>query len=124
MRALLLAAILAMVGCDTSPKSRKERALVAFPEKWQDGAIEREYRTCFLDSPGEDSGFQSAGMARDIPKLDCDRFVKGEIVHTTPPMQIAEAQVNFSGKYSLGVETTWTCRQTQGWLGLDCRRPD
>jgi hypothetical protein len=37
----------------------------------------------------------------DLPQLDCDRFVQGEVIHKTPPERIFALDVSFDGDYPL-----------------------
>jgi len=97
-------------------KARKQRAVVAFPQNWSEG----EYRNCYLNGPGHVAGFNPGSSRRDLPQLDCDRFVKGEIIHYTPESQMFVVDVMFSGNYTLCEETTWTCQRTKD--SLECRR--
>jgi len=49
----------------------------------------------------------------DLPQLDCDRFVEGELVHRTPAERIYAIDAFFDGDYSVALaakgETPWTC---------------
>jgi len=56
----------------------------------------------------------------ELPQLDCDRFVKGELIHRTPMERIYALDVYFGGD-SYGAlesrrrqvinETPWTCER-------------
>jgi len=108
----IIAALVWAFGCGTQ---RTHRVVVAYPEHWPEG----EYRNCFLDGPGHAAGFDS-GQRSDLAHLDCDRYVKGEIIHKTPPDHIYVIDVEFFGDYKLSSETSWTCRQNKA--SIDCRR--
>jgi hypothetical protein len=112
LRLSIMASVL-LVSCGNA---RKQRAVVAFPQEWSEG----EYRNCYLNGPGHVAGFNPGPSRRDLPQLDCDRFVDGEIIHHTSKNQIFVLDVSFSGNYTLGDETTWTCQRTKD--SLECRR--
>lgn len=100
------------VGCSGH---RKERIVVAFPKDWQS---EGEYRNCYLNGPGYLYGFDPGPGRGDLPKLDCDRFVKGEVIHYTPLSQMFLLDVGFNGHCTLTQETTWICRRSKD--SLEC----
>jgi len=108
----IVAAVL-LVGCGSA---QKERTVVAFPKDWQTG----EYRNCYLNGPGGVAGFDPGPERRRLPQLDCDRFVKGEIVHHTPDSQMFVVDVVFSGNHTIGPETIWTCQRSGS--SLECRQ--
>ena len=101
-----------LVGCDAP---RKERVVVAFPTDW---SAEGEYRNCYLNGPGHLYGFDPGPGRADLPKLDCDRFVKGEIIHYTPQSQMFLMDVAFKGHLALTQETIWICRRSKD--SLEC----
>ena len=56
----------------------------------------------------------------ELPQLDCDRFVKGEIIHRTPMERIFALDVDFGGDFHRALEsrrhqplneTPWTCER-------------
>ena len=95
---------------------RKQRVVVAFPKDW---SSEGEYRNCYLNGPGNLYGFDPGPNRGDLPKLDCDRFIKGEVIHFTPQTRMFLMDVSFDGHYNLAQETTWTCRRSKD--SLECR---
>lgn len=115
MMKLVVIAVVSMlvVSCGNS---RKRRVVVAFPQDWSSD----DYRNCYLNGPGHPSGFNPGPDRRDLPQLDCDRFVKGEVIHQTPETQLFVINVDFSGSYTLAQETTWTCQRRKD--SLVCRR--
>src|ERR1700732_826734 len=82
-----------LASCSTSTKLR---AVVAFPQDWP----ERDYRNCYLNGSGHTAGFDPGSDRRELPQLDCDRFVKGEIIHHTPASQMFVVDVSLSGHYT------------------------
>jgi hypothetical protein len=56
----------------------------------------------------------------DLPELDCDRFVEGELIHRTPPEGIFALDVVFTRDFENALEsrrayvdkeTAWTCQR-------------
>jgi hypothetical protein len=111
--AVMAVASTLLVSCSSS---RKERVVVAFPSDW---SSEGEYRNCYLNGPGYLYGFDPGPGRGDLPKLDCDRFVSGEVIHYTPQSRMLLIEVAFRGQYALAKETTWICRRSKD--SLECR---
>lgn len=107
--AALLSALL-LGGCQAKHPS-SHHVLIAYPEHWGDGAR----RPCFL-GPAGGYTVNPAFRQPDLPQLDCDRFVQGELIHKTPPERIFALDVSFDGDYAPapsgkgGSETSWTCQ--------------
>lgn len=114
-----LTLILVLSGCQSNlmPLERPSvhHVLVAYPERWNEG----DRRPCFL-GPERSSTVSLAIGQPDIPQLDCDRFVKGELIHRTPQERIFALDVIFaldirkaleSRKGYLNNETAWTCQR-------------
>ena len=87
-------------------------------EKNGSGRCGRPFPMIIAAGPG--GAIYPAPNRPDLPQLDCDRFVKGEIIHRTPEDRVLVIDVEFSGDYVLSAETAWTCRRTQD--SLECRR--
>jgi hypothetical protein len=100
--------VLASQGISHFPHRDLRRVTVAFPENWPDG----EFRPCWLSGPG--SNPNDPGPLRNQPHLDCDRYVKGEIIHFTPTERLMTFNVQFEGTYSLSEETPRTCQRGNG----------
>ena len=106
--------VLLLGGCQaTQPASH--HVLIAYPEHWND----RDRRPCFLGREGGSTVSREFGQP-DLPQLDCDRFVKGELIHRTPPDRIFALDVFFDGDYTAALggkgggavgETPWTCQR-------------
>lgn len=98
------------------PQAQAHRVLIAYPEHWNDG----ERRPCFLGPAGGGTVSQAMGQPADIPQLDCDRFVQGELIHRTPAERIFTLEVDFTGDFAGALEsrrryvykeTAWTCQR-------------
>jgi len=109
----ILTAVLVIASCGDP---RTHRVVVAYPEQWSEG----DNRNCFLSAAGPGGAIYPAPKRPDLPQLDCDRFVKGELIHKTPEDHVFVMDVEFSGDYLLSGETGWTCRKSQN--SLKCRR--
>jgi len=72
-------------GCKTnqSTQAQPHHVLIAYPEHWTDG----ERKPCFLGPAGGYTVSRAISQP-DLPQLDCDRFVKGKLIHLTPPDRI------------------------------------
>jgi hypothetical protein len=94
--------ILLLSGCQAkNPQAR--HVLIAYPEHWNDG----ERRPCFLGPAGGSTVSRATGQP-DIPQLDCDRFVQGELIHRTPPKRIFALDVDFTGDFAGVLESSGT----------------
>jgi hypothetical protein len=74
--------------------AKAKHVLIAYPEHWNDG----DRRPCFL-GPAGGSTVSPAFRSPDLPQLDCDRFVQGEVIHRTPPERIFAIDVSFEGDF-------------------------
>lgn len=91
---------IALVMVSACGGAKTERLSVAFPEQWP----ENEPKNCYM-----------------LPmSLDCDRFVKGEVLHFTPQDRFLRIDVSFDGPMDRSMETTWTCERTGN--RLSCKR--
>jgi hypothetical protein len=113
MKRILL--LVLMASACRSNRSPTHHVLIAYPEHWQDG----ERRPCFL-GPKNGTTVKGTIGRDDLPQLDCDRFVKGEVIHQTPPERIFALDVDFVGDFYGALEsrrayvineTPWTCQR-------------
>jgi hypothetical protein len=104
--------VLLLGGCQAK-KPQTHHVLVAYPEHWNEG----ERRPCFIGPAGGSTVSRGMGQP-DIPQLDCDRFVQGELIHRTPAERIFALDVDFVGDFRgalesrrryVDKETPWTC---------------
>jgi len=107
-------AALVLSGCQ-SGQSQEHHVLIAYPKQWNDG----DRRPCFLGPEGGATVSRAMGQP-DLPQLDCDRFVQGELIHKTPPERVFALDVVFTADFAKALEsrrrfvnneTTWTCQR-------------
>jgi hypothetical protein len=103
-----------LCGCQVN-QTKVHHVLIAYPERWNEG----DRRPCFLGPAGGQTVSRAFGQP-DVPQLDCDRFVQGEVIHRTPPERIFALDVEFTGDFAGAVksrganadnETAWTCQR-------------
>jgi hypothetical protein len=82
---------LLLSGCQAK-KPQAHYVLIAYPEHWNEG----EHKPCFFGSAGGSTVSRAIGQP-DIPQLDCDRFVQGELIHRTPAERIFAIDVEIKG---------------------------
>lgn len=113
--------VLVLSGCQAK-KPQAHHVLIAYPEHWNDG----ERRPCFLGPAGGSTVSRAMGQP-DVPQLDCDRFVQGELIHRTPAERIYALDVDFTGDFAGALEsrrgyvineTAWTCQR--GGDAINC----
>lgn len=112
-KSFLLLCTLLLGGCQAKHPPL-HHVLIAYPEHWNDG----DRRPCFL-GPAHGSTVNPAFSPPDLPQLDCDRFVQGEVIHRTPPERIFALDVSFdgdssaalSGKAGAAGESLLTCQK-------------
>jgi hypothetical protein len=103
-------------GCKNQTKqAHPHHVLIAYPEYWTDG----DRKPCFLGPAGGYTVSQVIGQP-DLPQLDCDRYVKGQLIHLTPADRIYALDVVFTTDFEKAVEsrqgrvndeTQWTCQR-------------
>jgi len=90
--------LILLVGCQ--PKQAQiHQVLMAYPDHWNYG----EHRPCFLGPAGGSTVSRAIGQP-DLPQLDCDRFVQGELIHRTPAERIFALDVVFTADFAKALE--------------------
>lgn len=121
-RCFLLLSMLLLAGCQTK-RAPIHHVLIAYPERWNDG----DRRPCFLGPAGGSTVSPAFSPPPDLPQLDCDRFVQGEVIHRTPPERVFALDVSFEGDYSAALsrkvgtagDSLWTCQKIGD--GITCK---